>query len=145
MIRPRRYDAAPRSDRSFSGSLTPVVCVSECRARGVLVTAFFVVVLNDSRCHLPAQQTGRNAGDLRALLRFNPKFRPISQSFSRIEIDIRMSPSIRLHAERRKTAVNTAVWDGKAFAEDDEDEIYAAPNEVLKVIVDPGSRRSTNY
>jgi hypothetical protein len=33
----------------------------------------------------------------------------------------------------------------KAFAEDDEDKFYAAPNEVLKVIVDPGCRRSTNY
>jgi hypothetical protein len=33
----------------------------------------------------------------------------------------------------------------KAFAEGDEDEFYAAPNEVLKVNVDPGGRRSTNY
>ena len=145
MIRPRRYHAAPRRDRSFSGSLTPVVCVSEWRTRRVLVTAFFVVVLNDTRCHLPAQQTGRNAGDLRALSRFNPKFRPISQSFSRVEIDTGMSPSICLHAERRKTAVNTAVWTEKAFAADDEDEFYATPCEVLKVIVDPGGRRSTNY
>ena len=30
MTRPRRYDAAPRNDRSFSVSLTPVVCVPEC-------------------------------------------------------------------------------------------------------------------
>jgi hypothetical protein len=33
----------------------------------------------------------------------------------------------------------------KAFAENDEDEFHVAPNEVLKVIVDPGGRRSTNY
>jgi len=68
----------------------------------------------------------RPSSNLIVLSRFNPKFRPISQSFSRVEIDTGMSPSICLHAERRKTAVNTAVWTEKAFAEDDEDEFYAA-------------------
>ena len=53
--------------------------------------------------------------NLIVLSRFNPKFRPISQSFSSVEIDTRMSPSICLHAGRRKTAVNTAVWDGKGL------------------------------
>jgi len=56
-----------------------------------------------------------------------------------------MSPSICLHAKRRKTAVNTAVWTEKAFAEHDEDEFYAPHKEVLKVNVDPCDRRSTNY
>ena len=33
----------------------------------------------------------------------------------------------------------------KAFAEDDEGINFMAPSEILKVIVDPGARRSTHY